>query len=147
MLRYSLRMEMQPRSHRLTWPLTFCLKDQYAAFCFYRSRLKCGVRSCNFHINCNRKNDLVLRQSGLDPRAIDPTVYVNLPIEIYQYQYVAHSESLNYGIITTCLRNGSAYQCNITTIKEQGVNGKNDVTSTLWNLKKNACIVPPQFEM
>ena len=35
---------------------------------------------------------------------------VNLPIEIlYQYEYVAQIERLNYGTITACIRKGSAY--------------------------------------
>ena len=54
-------------------------------------------------------------QSDLDPRAIDLNLYGNLPIEIlYQYEYVALLERLNYGTITTCLRKGSAYRCEIT---------------------------------
>ena len=53
-------------------------------------------------------------QSDLDPRTIDLNLYVNLPIEIlYQYEYVAQVERLNYGTITACLRKGSAYQCKI----------------------------------
>ena len=53
-------------------------------------------------------------QSDLDPRKIDLNLYGNLPIEIlYQYEYVAQLEKLNYGTITTCLRKGSAYRCEI----------------------------------
>ena len=75
-----------------------------------------------------KEKRFVSESKGLDPRVIDPTLYGNLPIEIlFRYQYVAQSERLNYGIITTYLRNGSAYQCNITREKEQGFNG-NDVT-------------------
>ena len=37
--------------------------------------------------------------SDLDPRRIDPNLYVDLPIEkLYQYEYIAQLE--NYGIIT-----------------------------------------------
>ena len=53
-------------------------------------------------------------QSALDPRKIDLNLNVNLPIEIlYQYEYVAQVNRLNYGTITACLRKGSAYQCKI----------------------------------
>ena len=138
MLRYSLRTEMQPIRHRLTWPLTFCLKDQYAAS-FYRSRIKYGVRSFDAQNHWDRKNDLFLGQSDLDHRAIVPCLYVNLPIDIwYQYQYVAQSDRLNYmyGIITTCLWTCFAYQCDITEEKELGLIG-NDVTWTLLFLKMN----------
>ena len=39
---------------------------------------------------------------------------VNLAIEIlYQYEYVAQVERLNYGTITACLRKGSAFRCKI----------------------------------
>ena len=48
----------------------------------------------------------------LDPRTIDLNLYGNLPIEIlYQYEYVAEFERLNYGTITTCLGKGPAYRC------------------------------------
>ena len=54
-------------------------------------------------------------QSGIDPRTIDLNLYWNLPIEIlYQNEYVALLERLNYGLITTCLRKGSEYRCEIT---------------------------------
>ena len=53
-------------------------------------------------------------QSDLDPRKIDLNLYGNLPVEIlYQYEYVAQLEKLNYVTITTCLRKGSAYRCEI----------------------------------
>ena len=49
-------------------------------------------------------------QSDLDPRTIDLNLNVNLPIEIlYQYEYVALIERLNYWTRTACLRKGSAY--------------------------------------
>ena len=54
-------------------------------------------------------------QSDLDPQKIDPILYGNRPIEIlYLYAYVAFSERLNYGTITTFLRKGSAYRSEIT---------------------------------
>ena len=44
-------------------------------------------------------------QNNLDPRTIDLNLNVNLAIEIlYQYEYVAQVERLNYGTITACLR-------------------------------------------
>ena len=44
-------------------------------------------------------------QSDLDPRTIELNLYGNLPIKIlYQYEYVAQLEKLNYGTITICLR-------------------------------------------
>ena len=50
-------------------------------------------------------NVLVMGQSDLDPRTIDLNLNVNLPIEIlYQYEYVAQVERLNYGTIIACLR-------------------------------------------
>ena len=49
-------------------------------------------------------------QNDLDPRTIDLNLNVNLAIEIlYQYEYVARVETLNYGTITVCLREGSAF--------------------------------------
>ena len=56
-------------------------------------------------------------ESDIDPRKIDLDLYGNHPIEIlYQYAfiYVAQLERLNYGTITTFLRKGSAYRCEIT---------------------------------
>ena len=53
-------------------------------------------------------------QSDLDPPIIDLNFYGNLPIEMYEYEYVAQLERLNYWIITTCLRKSSAYRCEIT---------------------------------
>ena len=51
-------------------------------------------------------------QSDLGARTIDLNFNVNLPIEIlYQYQYAAQVERLNYGTITACLRKVSAYRC------------------------------------
>ena len=53
-------------------------------------------------------------QSDIDPRTIDLNLNVNLPIEIlYQYEYVAQVERVNYGTITACLSKGSAYRCKI----------------------------------
>ena len=53
-------------------------------------------------------------KNDLDPRTIDLNLNVNLAIEIlYQYEYVAQVERLNYGTITACLRKGSAFRCNI----------------------------------
>ena len=53
-------------------------------------------------------------QNDLDPRTIDQNLNRNLAIEIlYQYEYVAQVERLNYGTITSCLREGSAFRCNI----------------------------------
>ena len=50
--------------------------------------------------------------NDLDPRTIDLHLHVNLAIEIlYQYEYVALVERLNYGTITACLRKGSAFRC------------------------------------
>ena len=67
-------------------------------------------------------------QNDLDPQTIDLNLNVNLAIEIlYQYEYVAQVEGLNYGTITACLRKGSAFRCKITWEQEQGFNG-NDVT-------------------
>ena len=98
------------RKSQVGWPLTFCLKEQYAAS-FCRSRFKYEVRSLNtqhFHSYCSYKNVLFMGQSDLDPRKIDLNIYGNLPIEIlYQYAYVAQLERFNYGTITTFLRKGS----------------------------------------
>ena len=53
-------------------------------------------------------------QNDLDPRTIDLTINVNLTIEIlYQYEYVAQVEKLNYGTVTSCLIKGSAFRCKI----------------------------------
>ena len=53
-------------------------------------------------------------KNDLDPRAIDLNLDVNLAIEVlYQYEYVAQVEILNYGTITACLRKGSAFRCKI----------------------------------
>ena len=99
------------------WPLTFCLKEQYAAS-FCRSRFKYGVRSLNtrhFHSFFSNKNVLFMGQSDLEPRTIDLNLNGNLPVEIlHQYEYVAQLETLNYGTITTFLRKGSAYRFDIT---------------------------------
>ena len=76
-----------------------------------------------------------------DLLTIDPNLNVNLAIEIlYQYEYVAQVERLNYGTVTACLRKGSAFRCKIKYKQEQGFNG-NDVT---WSLVyfQNDCIVP-----
>ena len=80
-------------------------------------------------------------QNDLDPRTTDLNLNDNLAIEIlYQYEYVAQVERLNYGTITACLRKGSAVRCNIKWEQEQSLNG-NDVT---WSLVyfQNECIVP-----
>ena len=54
-------------------------------------------------------------QSDPDPRKIDLNLDGNLPNEIlYQYAYVAQLERLNYGTITTFLKKGSAYRCEIS---------------------------------
>ena len=51
-------------------------------------------------------------KTDIDPRTIDLNLSVNLAIEIlYQYDYVAQVERLNYGTITACLRKDSAFQC------------------------------------
>ena len=53
-------------------------------------------------------------KNDLDPRTIDLNLNVNLAIEIlYQYEYVAQVERLNYGTITACLRQGSVFRCKI----------------------------------
>ena len=63
-------------------------------------------------------------QNNLDPRTIDLNITVNLAIEIlYQYEYVAQVERLDYGTITACLRKGSAFRCKIKKKQEQGING------------------------
>ena len=50
----------------------------------------------------------------LDPRTIDLHLNVYLAIEtLYQYEYVAQVERLNYGTITACLKKGSAFRCKI----------------------------------
>ena len=96
------------------WP--FASKSKIAAS-FCRSGFKYGVRSLNtqhFHSYCTYKNVLFMDQSDLHSRTIDLNLYGNLPIEIlYQYEYVVQLEKLNYGTITTRLRNGFAYQCEI----------------------------------
>ena len=80
------------KKSQVGWPLTFCLKEQYAPS-FYRSRFKYGVRSLNtqhFHSYCSSKNVLLMGQNDLDPGTIDLNLNVNLAIEIlYQYEYVA----------------------------------------------------------
>ena len=59
-------------------------------------------------------------ENDLDPRTIDLNLNVNLAIEIlYQYEYVAHVERLNYGKITACLRKGSAFRCKISNDKSK----------------------------
>ena len=112
-----LQNESATRKSQVGWPLTFCLKEQYAAS-FCRSRFKYEVWSLNtqhFHSYCCYKNVLFMGQSDLDPRKIDLNFYGNLPIEIlYQYTYVAQSERLNYWTITKFLRKGSVYRCEIT---------------------------------
>ena len=53
-------------------------------------------------------------KNDLDPRTIGLNLNVNLAIEmLYQYEYVAQVERLNYGTITRCLRKGSAFRCKI----------------------------------
>ena len=53
-------------------------------------------------------------QNDLDPQTIDLNLNVNLAIEIlYQYEYVAQVERLNYVTITACLRKGSVFRCKI----------------------------------
>ena len=50
------------KKSQVGWPLTFCLKEQYAP-CFYRSRFKYWVRSLNtqhFHSYCSSKNVLFM---------------------------------------------------------------------------------------
>ena len=64
---------------------------------------------------------------------------------MYQYEYLAQFENLNYGTITTRLRKGSAYSMQDYVGEEQDFNG-NGVTWTLVNLI-NECIVPPPFEI
>ena len=54
-------------------------------------------------------------QNDLDPRTIDLNLNVNLAIEIlYQYEYVAQVERLNYGTITAFLRTGSAFDAGLS---------------------------------
>ena len=66
-------------------------------------------------------------QNDLDPLTIDLNLNVNLAIEIlYQYEYVAQVERLNYWTITACLRKDSAFRCKIEQEQEQGFN-VNDV--------------------
>ena len=134
------------RKSQVGWPLTFYLKEQYAAS-FCRSCFKYEVRSLNTqHFHFSYKNVLFMGQSDLDPRKIDLNLYGNLPIEIlYQYAYIAQLERLNYLIITTFLRKGSAYRCEITWEQERGFNG-NDVTWTSIHWK-NECIIPTQYEI
>ena len=83
----------------------------------YRSRFKYAVKSLytqHFHSYFSSKNVLVMCKNDLDPRTIDLNLNVNLAIEmLYQYEYVARVERLNYGTITTCLRKGSAFRCKI----------------------------------
>ena len=104
------------------WPLTFCLKEQYAPS-FYRSCFKYGVRSLNtqhFYSYCSSKNVLFMGQNDLDPQTIDLNLNVYLAIEIlYQYEYVAQVERLNYGTITACLRKDSAFRCKISRNKSK----------------------------
>ena len=67
-------------------------------------------------------------QNDLDPRTIDINLNVNLAIEIlYQYEYVAQVERLNYGTIIAGLRKGYTFRCKIKKKQEQGFNG-NDAT-------------------
>ena len=85
-------------------------------------------------------------QSDLDPRTIDLNLDVNLPIEIlYQYEYVAQVERVNYGTITACLSKGSAYRCKIKKEQEEGFK-RYDVT---WSLVyfQNGCIVPRYYDI
>ena len=83
------------RKSQVGWPLTVCLKEQYAApFC--RSHFKYEVRSLNtqhFHSYCSYKNVLFMGQSDLDPQKIDLNLYGNLPNEIYytKYTHMLHS--------------------------------------------------------
>ena len=62
-------------------------------------------------------------QSDRDPRKIDQNLYWNLHIQIlymYQHKCVAQLEKLNYGTITTYLRKGFAYRCEIPSEQKQG---------------------------
>ena len=53
-------------------------------------------------------------KNDLDPRTIDLNLNLTLAFEIlYQYEYVAQVERLNYGTITTCLRQDSAFRFKI----------------------------------
>ena len=114
-LRYFFRTEAQPRSHRLAdlWPFS----SKSNTHSFYRSRFKYGERSWNtqhFHSYCSSKNVLFMGQNDLDPRTNDLNLNVILAIEIlYQYEYVAQVERLNYGTITAWLRKSSAFRCKI----------------------------------
>ena len=131
------------KKSQVGWTLTFCLKEQYAPP-FYRSCFKYAVWSLNtehFHSYFSSKNVLFMGKNDIDPRTIDLNLNVNLAIKIlYQYEYVAQVERLNYGIITACLRKGSAFRCKTKYEQELGFNG-NDVT---WSLAyfQNECIVP-----
>ena len=91
-VKISLQNGSTIRKSQVGWPLTYCLKEQYAAS-FCRSRFKYEVRSLHtqsFHSYCSYKNVWFMGQSDLDPRKIDPSLYRNLPIEIlYQYVNVA----------------------------------------------------------
>ena len=111
-----LQNEGATKKTQVGWPLTFCLKEQYTPS-FYRSRFIYGIRSWNTqhsHIYCSSKNILFMGQIDLDPRQIDLNLNVNLAMEIlYQYEYVAKVERLNYGTIKAGLRKGSAFRCKI----------------------------------
>ena len=93
-----------------------------SAFGYYGSQIvvvverKCSKPAENqhFHNYCSSKNVLFMGQNDLDPRTIDLNLNVNLAIEIlYQYEYVAQVERLNYGTMTACLRKGFAFRCKI----------------------------------
>ena len=59
-------------------------------------------------------------KNDLDPRTIDLHLNVNLAIEIlYQYEYVAKVERLNYGTITACQRKGSAFDAGLSRNKSK----------------------------
>ena len=85
-------------------------------------------------------------QSDIVSQTIDLNLCVYLSIEIlYQYEYIAQVESMNYETITRYRRKGSAYRCKVTYEQEQGFNA-NDVTRTLVNFK-NDCIVPQRYKL
>ena len=111
------------RKAQISLPLTFFIKEQYAAS-FHRSRFNYVVRSVktpHFHSHFSSKNVLLMSQSDLDPWTIDLKLYVNFPIEmLYQYKYVSKLERLNYGTIK-CLRKGSAHRCKISYEQEQSL--------------------------
>ena len=99
-LRYCLRTEVQPGSHRLAelWP--FCLKAQFPAS-FYLSRFKYEAKSLNtqhFHSYCSSKKCFVFGSkwpwpSNSWPEPLCESFYwAIVPIRIYTYCTVRYTE-------------------------------------------------------